>query len=52
MSQLVFSIHRNPEEFSSNVGEGMNLSEKTKASRQRQRASFLHVFYIGFQQKG
>jgi len=38
MSQLIFSIHQNPEEVgSNNSNEGMNLPSSLKASKQNQK---------------
>ena len=34
MSQLVFSLHQNPEEVGSNASEGMDLLGRLRASRQ------------------
>jgi hypothetical protein len=51
MSQLVFSIHLNPEEVVSNAREGMNLLMRARASRQREQDSFFQVLYMGCRQK-
>jgi hypothetical protein len=50
MSQLVFSIHWNPEEVVSNASEGMDLlaGQGKKAKNKR---SLLSCPYIGFKQK-
>jgi hypothetical protein len=51
MSQLVFSIYKNPKEVSSDASEGMDLPAKIRASRQKANASFFHALYLGCQQK-
>jgi hypothetical protein len=38
-------------EVGSNVGEGMGIQEKARTSRQRIKASFFHVLYVGSHQK-
>jgi hypothetical protein len=47
MSQMVFTIYQNPEEVSSNASGEMDLPARVRSSRQREKASFFHVLYIG-----
>jgi hypothetical protein len=49
MSQMVFSVWWDPEGIGCNGSEGMNLL--ARASRQRVRASFFHIIYIGYLQE-
>lgn len=51
MSQLVFCILLNPKEVDSDASEGKDLLVRVKASRQREQASFFHVFKAGCHQK-
>jgi len=51
MSQLVFSIHQNPEEAGCNPSKGMNLPERVRESRQRPKPSFFLVLSIVCHQK-
>jgi hypothetical protein len=50
MSQLVFGIRLNPKEVV-NASEGIDLLGRMRRSKQRTRASFIYVLYIGCQQK-
>jgi hypothetical protein len=43
MSLLVFGIHQNPDKEGSNTSEGINLTAKTRASRQKFSVSFFHI---------
>jgi hypothetical protein len=52
MSRLVFSLHWNPDEIGSNDSKGKDLRVRSRASRQRVKAPFFHVLYLGCQQKG
>jgi hypothetical protein len=51
MSQLSFSIHWNSKQAGSNGSEGMDLTARGRASRQRKQASVCQILYIGYQQK-
>ena len=44
---MVFTIYQNPEEVSSNASGEMDLPARVRSSRQREKASFFHVLYIG-----
>lgn len=47
MSQLVFSISKNPKEIDSNTSEGMAFPVIVRSGRQRASASFFHVLWVG-----
>lgn len=52
MSQQVFSILQNPNGVDFNATEGMALTERMGAGRQKEKLPFFHVHYICFQFKG
>jgi hypothetical protein len=43
---LVFSICQNPEEVATNASEGVELTVRERASRQRAKAFFFHIIYL------
>jgi hypothetical protein len=51
MSQLVFSVHWNPQKVGSNASEEVNLLVSQEQASKNQKNFILPSSYIGFQQK-
>lgn len=51
MSQTVLDTSQNPEEVGTSASEGMNLTKRMRASRQRAIAFLFHVLYIDCHQE-
>lgn len=51
VSQLAFSIHRNPWEVGSNASEKNELTNESKGRQAKRASFFFHVLYIGCQEE-